>query len=177
MKMVVCLQVLRSFPIYQRTTQILRVSKQHERKHLSRTLDCIRLISTTISRLATERKFTDKHEWVLIDGNVGTIGISDYAQDALGDVVYAQLPEVGTEIQQKDECGALESVKAASELYSPVSGKVVEKNSSVEETPALINTSCYEKGWLFKVELSNPDELKGLMNEKEYEKFLKTDPH
>lgn len=77
---------------------------------------------------------------------VGTIGISKYAQEALGDIVYAQLPEIGTELAQKDECGALESVKAASEVYSPVSGKVVEKNAAVEETPALINTSCYDQG-------------------------------
>lgn len=81
-------------------------------------------------------------------GKVGTIGISKYAQEALGDIVYAQLPEIGTELAQKDECGALESVKAASEVYSPVSGKVTEKNLAVEETPALINTSCYDQGLL-----------------------------
>ncbi|KAJ9601447.1 hypothetical protein L9F63_000395, partial [Diploptera punctata] len=93
-----------------------------------------------------ERLYTDKHEWVSIDGTTGTIGISHYAQDALGDVVYAQLPDIGTEVVKKDECGALESVKAASELYCPVSGKVVEKNTQVEDTPGLINQSCYEKG-------------------------------
>lgn len=76
-----------------------------------------------------------------------------------------------------DECGALESVKAASELYSPVSGKVVEKNDAVENSPGLINTSCYEKGWLFKIELTDPEEVKKLMNEKKYEEFLKTDNH
>ncbi|ENN73550.1 hypothetical protein YQE_09801, partial [Dendroctonus ponderosae] len=104
-----------------------------------------RSIQTTLQVYA-DRLFTEKHEWVLVDGKVGTIGISDYAQEALGDVVYAQLPDVGTELKQKDECGALESVKAASEIYSPVSGKVLEKNEAVEETPSLINSSCYDKG-------------------------------
>lgn len=136
-----------------------------------------RLVSTSISRCAPDRQFTDKHEWILIEGNVGTVGISQYAQDSLGDVVYAQLPEVGSIVGQKDECGALESVKAASELYSPVSGKVIEKNALVEQTPGLINNSCYEKGWLFKVELSKPDELKGLMSEKEYEQFINSADH
>jgi len=94
-----------------------------------------------------ERRYTDKHEWVeLLESNKAIVGISSYAQEALGDVVFAQLPEPGTDLKQDDECGALESVKAASEVYSPVSGKVTEKNSQVEDSPALVNTSCYEKG-------------------------------
>ncbi|VEN55064.1 unnamed protein product [Callosobruchus maculatus] len=121
------------------------------------------------------RLYTDKHEWVEVrDNGIGIVGISDYAQEALGDVVYAQLPDVNTVLKQKDECGALESVKAASELYSPVSGKVIEKNKEVEDTPSLINSSCYEKGWLFKVELANNDEVKNLMSEVQYKQFLKT---
>ncbi|KAK7790310.1 hypothetical protein R5R35_014397 [Gryllus longicercus] len=139
--------------------------------------NAFRLVSTSACRSTNVRRFTDKHEWISIDGNVGTVGISHYAQDSLGDVVYAQLPDVGTVVEQKGECGALESVKAASELYCPVSGKVVEKNASVEQTPGLINNSCYEKGWLFKVELTRPEELTGLMSEEEYEKFLKSDDH
>lgn len=125
--------------------------------------------------LLGERRFTDKHEWVQVDGKVGTIGISKYAQEALGDVVYAQLPDINAVVKQKDECGALESVKAASEIFTPVSGKIVEKNTEVEETPSLINTSCYDKGWLFKVELSNEEEVKKLMTEEQYNEFLKTD--
>lgn len=128
----------------------------------------------TSPRLLADRLFTDKHEWVLVDGKIGTVGISDYAQEALGDVVYAQLPDVGVQVKQKDECGALESVKAASEIYSPVSGKIIEKNVQVEETPSLINTSCYDKGWLFKLELSNTGELQGLMEEAKYKEYLKT---
>ncbi|XP_030762811.1 glycine cleavage system H protein, mitochondrial [Sitophilus oryzae] len=123
----------------------------------------------------SEKLFTAKHEWVQVDGKIGTVGISDYAQEALGDVVYAQLPDVGTVVKQKDECGALESVKAASEIYSPLSGKVVEKNVAVEETPSLINSSCYDKGWLFKLELTNETELSELMKEDKYKEFLKTE--
>lgn len=121
------------------------------------------------------RKYTDRHEWVTIQNNVGTVGISKYAQESLGDVVFAQLPDKGTKLAAGDECGALESVKAASEIYSPVSGEVTEKNGDVENKPALINTSCYEQGWLFKLKLTKPDELKDLMDEKQYEEFLKTD--
>lgn len=93
-----------------------------------------------------ERRYTDKHEWVVVEGNIGTVGISSFAQESLGDVVFAQLPEPGTELKQHDECGALESVKAASEVYSPVSGKVTDKNTAVEDSPALVNTNCYDKG-------------------------------
>lgn len=121
------------------------------------------------------RKYTDRHEWVIIHQGIGTVGISKYAQESLGDVVFAQLPDPGTNLKAGDECGALESVKAASEIYSPVSGTVTMKNLDVETKPALINTSCYEQGWLFKLELSNLEELDKLMTEKEYETFLKTD--
>ncbi|XP_061378147.1 glycine cleavage system H protein, mitochondrial-like [Danaus plexippus] len=124
---------------------------------------------------AKERKFTDRHEWVVVKENIGTVGISNYAQESLGDVVFAQLPDVGTEVKAGDECGALESVKAASEIYSPVSGTVTAKNRDVENKPGLINTSCYEKGWLFRLKLSKPEELKDLMTDTQYETFLKTD--
>ncbi|XP_039489720.1 glycine cleavage system H protein, mitochondrial [Drosophila santomea] len=123
--------------------------------------------------LAKERRYTNKHEWVeVVSGSNAIVGISSYAQEALGDVVFAQLPEPGTEVKQDDECGALESVKAASEVYSPVSGKVIEKNALVEDTPALVNSSCYEKGWLFKVDLKDPKELEALMTEDQYKAFL-----
>lgn len=131
---------------------------------------------TTARCLNAERLYTEKHEWITIDGKIGVVGISNYAQEALGDVVYAQLPEVGVSIEKEAECGALESVKAVSELFSPISGKIIEKNEEVEKTPSLVNTSCYEKGWLFKVELTNPDELKNLMNEEAYNTYLKSDP-
>ncbi|XP_034656238.1 glycine cleavage system H protein, mitochondrial [Drosophila subobscura] len=127
------------------------------------------------SMLDKERRYTDKHEWVeLLDATKAIVGISNYAQEALGDVVFAQLPEPGTELKQDDECGALESVKAASEVYSPVSGKVTEKNAQVEDTPALVNSSCYDKGWLFKVDLKNPTEYEKLMTEEQYSAFVKS---
>lgn len=125
----------------------------------------------------SDRRFTDKHEWVLVDGKVATVGITNYAQEALGDVVFAQLPEIDTLLTQKEECGALESVKAASELYSPISGKVVAKNEAVEETPSLINSSCYDKGWLFKVDISAKEEVDALMDEAQYEAYLKSADH
>jgi len=129
---------------------------------------------STGSFQAAERKFSEKHEWVIINGKIGTVGISQYAQDALGDIVYAQLPDVGSEFALMDECGALESVKAASELFCPLSGKVTEKNTEVEAQPGLINKSCYDKGWLFKMELTKPEEVKDLLSESQYEKFLKS---
>jgi len=117
--------------------------------------------------------FTKKHEWVnVMDGDIGTIGISSYAQESLGDIVYAQLPNVDDAVTRGEECGALESVKAASELYSPVSGSVTEKNDAVEAAPSLINTSPMEDGWLFKVKLSDMEEVKELMDEESYKKYL-----
>lgn len=131
-----------------------------------------------VSLYTLERKYTKKHEWVQVEeNNIGTVGISTYAQEALGDIVYAQLPDIGSSFRQKDECGALESVKAASEIYSPVSGDVTEKNLDVEETPSLINTSCYDKGWLFKIKLAKPSELDELLDEQQYGEFLKSDAH
>ncbi|XP_020848315.1 glycine cleavage system H protein, mitochondrial [Phascolarctos cinereus] len=120
------------------------------------------------------RKFTDKHEWVSAENGIGTVGISNFAQEALGDVVYCSLPEVGTKLNKQDEFGALESVKAASELYSPLTGEVTEINVALAEDPGLINKSCYEDGWLIKMTLSNPSELDELMNEDAYERYIKS---
>lgn len=126
------------------------------------------------SHYRSARKYTDKHEWVSVDGKIGTVGVSDYAQEALGDVVFVQLPEIGKELMQNDECGVIESVKAASEIYSPVSGKVTEINKNLEDTPGLINKSCYVEGWLFKLQLTKLEEVNSLMDEENYKKFLQT---
>ncbi|CAG4984503.1 unnamed protein product [Parnassius apollo] len=136
-----------------------------------------RVVTTCCRRAlySTENKaryYTKKHEWVAINGDIGTVGISSYAQDALGEVVFVQLPDVGRELTTGEECGALESVKAASEVYTPVSGTVTEKNDTAESTPSLINKSCYEDGWLFRLKLSSPEELKHLMDQAAYEKYL-----
>ncbi|XP_037655917.1 glycine cleavage system H protein, mitochondrial-like [Choloepus didactylus] len=96
--------------------------------------------------LLSVRKFTDKHEWITTENGIGTVGISNFAQEALGDVVYCSLPEVGTKLNKQEEFGALESVKAASELYSPLSGEVTEINEALAENPGLVNKSCYEDG-------------------------------
>ncbi|XP_077569541.1 glycine cleavage system protein H (aminomethyl carrier), b [Stigmatopora nigra] len=119
-------------------------------------------------------KFTDKHEWVQVQGNIGTVGISKYAQEALGDVVYCGLPEVGQSLEQMEEFGALESVKAASELYSPLTGEVKEINTELADNPGLVNKACYTDGWLIKMTIDRPEELEGLMDQAAYDHFLKS---
>jgi len=130
------------------------------------------------SRLCQAVYFTKKHEWINVaDGSdplVGTVGITNYAQEALGDVVYAELPEPSDPVTAGNDCGTLESVKAASEVYSPCSGKVIEKNEKVEELPAVINSSAEDEGWLFKIELSDPEELSSLMDREKYDAYLKS---
>ncbi|PNX78583.1 glycine cleavage system H protein mitochondrial-like, partial [Trifolium pratense] len=116
-------------------------------------------------------KYADSHEWVKVDGNSATIGITDHAQDHLGDVVYVELPEVGAAVTQGDGFGAVESVKATSDINSPVSGKVVEINEELSNSPALVNSSPYENGWIIKVELSDNSELNKLMDSEQYSKF------
>ncbi|XP_022621098.1 glycine cleavage system H protein, mitochondrial-like [Seriola dumerili] len=132
-----------------------------------------RKLSTT-SVLSTALKFTDKHEWVRVEGGIGTVGISSYAQEALGDVVYCGLPEVGQGLEQMEEFGALESVKAASELYSPLTGEVTEINTELTENPGLVNKACYAEGWLIKMTIAKPEELDGLMDQAAYDKFIKS---
>ncbi|XP_023146998.1 glycine cleavage system H protein, mitochondrial-like [Amphiprion ocellaris] len=127
------------------------------------------------SWLSAALKFTDKHEWIRVeDGGIGTVGISKFAQEALGDVVYCGLPEVGTQLAQQDEFGALESVKAASELYSPLTGEVVEVNTLLADNPGLVNKSCYKDGWLMKMTIANPSELDTLMDEAAYERYIRS---
>ena len=118
--------------------------------------------------------FTDQHEWVLVEDDIGTIGISEYAQEQLGDVVYVELPEVGKTIDKGDEAAVVESVKAASEVYAPVSGEVIEVNEALAEDPATVNRSAMEDGWFFKIRLSDKAELSDLMNEKRYKDYTET---
>ncbi|KTG39428.1 hypothetical protein cypCar_00022756 [Cyprinus carpio] len=139
---------------------------------LSRT--CYKRALSTTTRFCAALKFTDKHEWVRVDSGVATVGISNFAQEALGDVVYCGLPEVGTKLSQSDEFGALESVKAASELYSPLTGEVTDVNDALADNPGLVNKSCYKDGWLMKMTVSIPEELDGLMDEAAYERYIKS---
>ncbi|WP_259782248.1 glycine cleavage system protein GcvH [Aestuariispira ectoiniformans] len=116
-------------------------------------------------------KYSEEHEWVLVEGDVATVGITDFAQAALGDVVFVDLPEVGDEIEKGGEAGVVESVKAASEVYAPVTGEIVEVNDELEGNPSLVNEDAEEKGWFFKIKLSNPSELDDLMDENAYKAF------
>lgn len=119
-------------------------------------------------------RFTDQHEWVRVDGDIATIGITDYAQEQLGDVVFVELPEVGKELAAGDEAAVVESVKAASEVYSPVSGEIVDVNNDIEATPAGVNEDAMGDGWFVKLRLSNPDELEKLMDENAYNEFVES---
>ncbi|KAK4399531.1 UNVERIFIED_CONTAM: Glycine cleavage system H protein 2, mitochondrial [Sesamum angustifolium] len=116
-------------------------------------------------------KYADSHEWVKVEGNSATIGITDHAQDHLGDVVYVELPDEGAEVTQGAGFGAVESVKATSDINSPVSGKVIEVNTKLNDSPGLVNASPYENGWIIKVEIKNADELNCLMDPDQYCKF------
>ena len=118
--------------------------------------------------------FTKEHEWVRVDGDVATVGISDHAQEALGDIVFADVPEAGKSLAKGDDAAVVESVKAASDVYAPVGGEVVEGNAALADDPALINRDPEGEGWFFKLKLSDPSELDGLMSEADYREWVKT---
>ena len=115
--------------------------------------------------------FSKEHEWVKVDGDSATIGITDYAQNALGDIVYVELPKVGTTIEQFSNVGVIESVKAVSDLFTPMSGEVIEVNEGLEGDPAAVNREPYDAGWLVKIRLTKPDEAQGLLSSDEYAKI------
>jgi glycine cleavage system H protein len=117
-------------------------------------------------------KYTKEHEWVRVEGGTGVVGITDYAQDMLGDVVYLDLPSAGAKVEQHGKLGEVESVKAVSDIYAPVSGEVTEVNKEAVDTPELVNTSPYDRGWLVKLRLSNAGELDGLMDAAAYDAYI-----
>jgi len=117
-------------------------------------------------------KFTKDHEWVRVEGDVGTVGVSDHAQHQLGDVVFVELPDIGRVLEQGKEAAVVESVKAASDVYAPVSGEVIEVNHDLENEPARVNTGAQTEGWFFKLRLSDPSQLDGLMDEAAYKAFV-----
>ena len=119
----------------------------------------------------SDLKYSQEHEWIRVDGDVATVGISDFAQSQLGDVVFVELPAVGTQVFKKAEAAVVESVKAASDVYAPVSGEVVEVNEALEGTPELVNQSPTGDGWFMKIRLSDPSELDGMMDEAAYAEF------
>ena len=118
--------------------------------------------------------YTDDHEWIRLEGEVATVGVSNYAQEQLGDVVYVDLPDVGKSISKGSEAAVVESVKAASEVYAPVSGEIVEVNETLGDDPAQINRDAEGSGWFVKIRVSDPGELDGLMNADEYAEFVES---
>ncbi|MCK8530587.1 glycine cleavage system protein GcvH [Staphylococcus aureus] len=119
-----------------------------------------------------ELKYSKEHEWVKVEGNVATIGITEYAQSELGDIVFVELPETDDEINEGDTFGSVESVKTVSELYAPISGKVVEVNEELEDSPGFVNESPYEKAWMVKVEISDESQLEALLTAEKYSEMI-----
>ena len=122
--------------------------------------------------IAPDHMYTEEHEWVVLEGGIATIGITDYAQDALGDITFVELPEIGKEVHQFDDLAVIESVKAASDVFAPLSGRVVEVNEALERMPELINQDCYGEGWICKVEDIHDEELHNLLSPEAYAEHI-----
>jgi len=125
-----------------------------------------------MTEVPQDLRYTRTHEWAKFDADVATVGVDDYAQNELGDLTYLELPEPGTTVTQNEPMGVIESVKAASDLYAPISGEVIESNPEATNAPDLVNTSPYQQGWLLRVRMSDPSEANNLMDAGDYEKFL-----
>ena len=125
-----------------------------------------------MSNIPEELNYTPDHEWIRIDGKKGEVGITDHAQKALGDIVYVELPVLDDEIEAGDEFGTIESVKAVSPLYMPLSGKVVEVNSELRDHPELVNDDCYDEGWIVRIEITNTDQQENLLDAEGYQAIL-----
>jgi glycine cleavage system H protein len=132
-----------------------------------------------MSIIPSELRYLSSHEWVRLeeDGETATVGITDHAQDLLGDVVFVELPEVDSVIAAGEEAGVVESVKAASDIFSPISGTVIEINESLEDSPELVNSDPYDDGWFFKVKISDADELAALLDAEEYTEICESEDH
>lgn len=122
-------------------------------------------------------RYTKSHEWIRVEGNTGVVGITEHAQSLLGDVVFVELPEAEATYEQSQSFGAVESVKAASDLYLPVSGKVIASNTELESNPGLVNSSPYSQGWITKISLSDASQVNSLMDAAQYDAFAKEDHH
>ncbi len=117
-------------------------------------------------------KFTEDHEWISVEGDTGTVGITNYAQEQLGDIVFVELPEAGKELAKGDEVAVVESVKTASEIYSPLTGEVIESNDALADEPSQVNSDAEGKGWFFKIQMADPSELADLMDAAAYKSFV-----
>ena len=125
-----------------------------------------------MSNVPSDLKYTKSHEWVRISGDTATVGITDYAQHELTDIVFVEVPDVGRNVKRGDACAVLESVKTASDIYSPVSGVILETNKSIVDDPASVNSEPYDSGWFFKIKLSDPAELNALLSPENYKKQI-----
>ena len=121
----------------------------------------------------SEVKFSKEHEWIKLDGDIATIGITQHATEMLGDIVFVELPEIGSSVAKNGNAGVVESTKAASDIYTPVSGEIIENNQSIVDDPAKVNTDPENEAWFFKLKIANKSEMDSLMNKEEYEKFSK----
>jgi len=123
---------------------------------------------------SSDKRFTKDHEWVVLDGDIATVGITDYAQEQLGDLVHVELPEPERMVTEGETCAVVESVKAASDVYSPLAGKVVEINETIIEDPSIVNSDAEGEGWFFRLELDEPESFEALMDQDGYDEFLET---
>ena len=122
--------------------------------------------------LPNELKYTEDHEWVKVDGDIATIGITDHAQSELGDIIFIEFPEVNNRIEKTEPFGTIEAVKTVADLFAPISGKILEINEALEDSPELVNSDAYGEGWVVKVSVDNPNELKELLSSENYEKLI-----
>ena len=128
-----------------------------------------------MAKIPDDLHYSKDHEWVRVDGNIAIVGITDYAQDSLGDVVYVELPKVGDDFAANESFGSVESVKAVSEVFSPVSGEIVGTNEALADTPEKVNQDPYGDGWMIRVQMSNPGEVDSMLTAAEYEDFTKAE--
>ena len=128
-----------------------------------------------MANVPEELHYSKDHEWIRVDGDTGTVGITDHAQNSLGDVVYVEMPKVGDSVTAHEAFGSVESVKAVSEIFTPVSGQVTEVNESLQDDPEKVNNDPYGEGWMVRIKMSNPGEVDGLLSAAEYEDFTKAE--
>ena len=125
----------------------------------------------------SEKKFSKKHEWVSLDGDVATVGINKHATELLGDIVFAEVPDAGKSVEKEGQAAVVESTKAASDVYTPVSGEILDSNQPIADDPSSVNKDPENNGWFFKIKIKNKSELEGLMNKSDYDKFAKENPN
>jgi glycine cleavage system H protein len=127
-----------------------------------------------MAKKSADKRYTKDHEWVVLDGDIATVGITDHAQEQLGDLVMVELPELEREVVEAEACAVVESTKAASDVYAPLTGKIVEINETIVEDPSIVNNDAEGEGWFFRIELEEPDSFESLMDLEAYDEYLET---